>query len=383
MKIDLLVRMVRDLDTYREEWQELVYNHPAIATRFHDLLYPLGLQRTQRYYEEMAKLCKKLNYIPRDTDADLVVAIASLLDPIDVDPRTSFTSALGRYWTNRDSYLMERAGHMRSRNHSDSMPTHPISAKALYTILCMQKKHYSPYLRAYKPESEADLLLLAERFSSPSLALGSALRAMVRRNTDKIEEFSRFMEHNVHWCNEAVFSKMPMKDRHLYAKEATLSSIELNGIPMEVYSRGHSKTYWILQSSAWSDDEKAEYLNTTMDRMEGDEILWPLATKRTTLKASARRCMLSDYYGPVLFPAPIRVNLAGRLNKKGLRRLASYLLKAPMKVKVKLNEHDKDQLWMDVHAVRQARAKNITARVTQIVKDPEKVISTIIKKHLV
>ena len=140
------------------------------------------------------------------------------------------------------------------------------------------------------------------------------------------------------------------------------------GVPLEVYVKGRATTPWILQSTEWNDREKAALLNKGLIQFSRDKSDSYRTPKKSFFKdlwwkeSSPNGCHsdgtkpqhayekpkfkgpqahAGDYFGPVLFPEKVTLDLEGRLTTiTAIRNLAGFLYLAQMKVKVKINSDE-------------------------------------------
>ena len=333
MKVELTDDMIESPGAYKQEWEQLLTAAPKVAARFHDSIAQSSAKKTEAYYRELAQYASDHRYTPPHGDANLVVALMDLGVRADQE------------W-----YHGKLAASIVPPASSKEIDL-PVSAATLDSILCNVRGKCTPYIHAFEPQSEDELydLLVRSQNSYWTQAATNSVRTKMRKSFQLIEDPLRFLKLGIGWCNEAVFSKIELGDRKLLAKECMLAGMDPVSVPLMVYARtrGGAKTPWIIQSDEWTDEEKADCLNKRLVRVVNPSLVRTCFSDFS--RAGRRRdpgdsFSVSDYYGPLLFPQPIVVDLKGRLNNTGERSLISYLYAAPMKVKARVSARERDRL---------------------------------------
>lgn len=304
----------------------------------------------ETYYDAAAEYLDESKVDTESIDADLMVAFARL----------------GLAYTR----LRRREKFFVYGPFSKTKPGLPITVPVAMKLMQLTV-HPTMFFGYTTPHNEDDLLYMVKHVGSRteiSATKRKAIRALFRRYAHMVKDQMKFVRLNEDWCTEGVFSKMSLRDRKLIAKEMVLSGMEFSGVPIEVYTKTRDKTIWILQSSEWSDKQKADFLNhelvmtskSTADGGRHSNSMFPREWWSSELGFDSHGREIYDHqlkesfrgpcffaglhYGPLLFPEKVVVDLQGRLNKTGLRNLFGYLYVAKLKVKVKLSELEKEAL---------------------------------------
>lgn len=365
MKVEISDQMLENPSHHRAEWESLGRQAPKVGARFHDLFSAHRIPKNPAFYREWAK--RVIDADLNDADMNLLVALGA-----EIFER----HGLAQYSPHR-ALVQTVEGHVRQ---GDSRRLDlPVTRDALGVLLHQCFSLYRPFLEAYEPQCEDDLFDLVSEARFLTEDKKKAVRTKFRKCSHLVEDPMRFLKLDLDWCNEAVFSKLDVEERKLIAKECVLAGISLHGIPLEVYSRGRSKSLWILQSTEWDDTTKIKLLNEHLvlfsagksrSRLRGDSFFpsyWSLA--------NVAHASTAYYYGPVLFPEKVTLDLRNSLNHTGKRNLLGYLYVASMKVKVKLTEAEQAKLIGEVRGAP-IRAQNISE------EEAEKFVVKL-KKHFV
>ena len=381
MKVEISDHMLESPGSHRDEWEELIRASPKIAARFHAVISEAVIPRTEEYYRAWASYVDEQGVTPPDSDCNLVVALAdSISDGSD-------------YWK-KYHLLKEMDGYLDDH----PAPTLPVNGRTAATLLSVMTYQHKVFFDQYEPETEQDLYDLVEtcKERNPTETKLKMVRTLFRRKCDLIDDYMRFLNLNQQWCNEAVFSKIELRERQLLSKEAVLAGLDLKGIPLEVYSKGRVKSPWIIQSSQWDDKAKADFLNKELMMIGAGSDSYYEGVGKTifsfkawrsgpppkpnkygyveTQRWAGPRHTTYEYYGPILFPEKVVVDLKGRLTKTGKRNLMCYLHAAQMKVKVKLSEVDQTDIFDEVKLI---------AAVENYNEEWVEEVNTKLKKHFV
>lgn len=370
MKVEITNEMITQPRACIKQWQSLIRAAPKIACRFHedvmDLRDELAIPET--YYDAVARYLDTADVDTRSIDADLIVAFARL----------------GLSYTR----LRRREKFFVYGPFSKTKPALPITVPVAMKLMQLTV-HPTMFFGYTTPRNENDLFYMVKHVGSRteiSATKRKAIRALFRRYAHLVKDQMKFVRLNEDWCTEGVFSKMSLRDRKLIAKEMVLSGMEFSGVPIEVYAKTREKTIWILQSSEWSDKQKADFLNhelvmtskSTADGGRHSNSMFPREWWSTEPGFDRNGREISDYqlqesfrgpcffaglhYGPLLFPEKVVIDLQGRLNTTGLRNLFCYLYVAKLKVKVRLSELEKEALrGLHPHRVRYWKPEELEA----------------------
>lgn len=343
MEVRVSDEMVESPRSHLGKWEELVDKAPNIACRFHEEVMQVSghIKVPKSYYLAAATYLHQNCIGTQSVNADLMVAFADI--------------GLVGY------QLKSREQEFACNAYKKTAPTHPISAESAMSLLASCTKRPHVFFKAYTPESEKDLLELVEASKGMTSGKQSIVRTAFRRNAQLVTDHMAFIRVGKKWCNEALFPKMSLEDRKLICKEAVLADFPLPGIPAEVYTKTRAPGIWMLQSTEWSDKDKADRLNDGLvmftkkygERYRSTEASaffphkwWSKGPEKDQWGYmldpvwKGTRVCTQDYYGPVLFPEKVTLDMEGRLNQTGMRNLMSYLYTAQMKVKVKMGREE-------------------------------------------
>ena len=321
-----------------EQWQRMANKHPKIAARFHETIFATGLRLGKKYYDEVAAYLDMTGVETEKVDATLLVSLAE------------------RHVDNRTVALPRHVNAFRYGAKKYTHPKYPYSADTLVSLLVTLPTRYGAFVDSFIPTSEEDLFVLASWLSKYYVKQEKKQRFMAffRKHGHLIENPTRFLKLTDTTVNVAVFGALPVDERKTECKESHLVGRDLEGIPMAVYTPitygPPHRDIWRLQSTEWSVENKADFLNKTSYPAMFKNASWLTESGHACNEwgAGSRPNSINSglFYGPVLFPYKIVVDFEDRLNKVGVHNLARYCYIVPTKIKFKLSG-DSKKYWDD------------------------------------